>query len=143
MQTSRCTPRWCSVHWTRIASITHESSKSHGKPDCQDAQDKQRTPNLFCPSQKEDALKFLNIHVKECPNIWIRPPQHKWPKSPSTQEGPVLPIGRNLNGDPLARLFRKRQFDKFLSQHGWEKFCNWECSFVHRGKTIVLICASG
>ena len=29
----------------------------------------------------EDAPSLLKIPKSECPDIWIRPPRHKWPKS--------------------------------------------------------------
>ena len=30
---------------------------------------------------REDAPKLLKIPKSECPDIWIRLPRHKWPKS--------------------------------------------------------------
>ena len=51
----------------------------------------------------EDALKLLKIPKSECPDIWIRLPRHKWPKSWSSMEDPVVPIERNLYGHPLFR----------------------------------------
>ena len=77
------------------------------------------------------------------PDIWIRLPQHKWPKSLSSVEDPVVPLERNLYGHPLAGLLWERQFEKILLKHGWEKIPNWECLFVHREKRIILICACG
>ena len=44
----------------------------------------------------EDAPKLLKIPKSECPDIWIRLPRHKWPKSWSSMEDPVVPIERNL-----------------------------------------------
>ena len=32
----------------------------------------------------------------------------------------------------------KRQFEKILLKHGWEKTPNWECLFVHREKGFFL-----
>ena len=86
----------------------------------------------------EDAPKLLKIPKSECPDIWIRPPRHKWPKSWSSMEDPVLPLKRNLYGHPLAGLFWKRQFEKILLKYGWEKVSNWECLFVHREKGFFL-----
>ena len=80
----------------------------------------------------EDARKLLKIPKSECPDIWIRLPRHKWPKSWSSIEDPVVPLERNLYGHPLAGLLWERQFEKILLQHGWEKVSNWECLFVHR-----------
>ena len=62
----------------------------------------------------EDAPKLLKIPKSECPDIWIRLPRHKWPKSWSSMEDPVVPLERNLYGHPLAGLFWKRQFEKIL-----------------------------
>ena len=36
----------------------------------------------------EDAHKLFNIPKSECPEIWIRLPRHKWPKSWSCMEDP-------------------------------------------------------
>ena len=75
----------------------------------------------------------------ECPDIWIRLPQHKWPKSWSSMEDPVVPLERNLYGHPLAGLLWERQFEKILFQHGWEKeVSSWECLFLHREKGLFL-----
>ena len=73
--------------------------------------DKQRTQYLFYTQVKmEDAPKLLKILKSECPDIWIRLPRHKWPKSWSSMEDPVVPLERNLYGHPLAGLLWKRQF---------------------------------
>ena len=34
--------------------------------------------------------------------------------------------------------YGKRQFEKILLKHGWEKIPNWECLFVHREKGLFL-----
>ena len=88
--------------------------------------------------EMEDAPKLLKIPKSECPDIWIRPPRHKWPKSWSSMEDPVVPLERNLYGHPLAGLLWERQFEKFLLKYGWEKVSNWECLFVHREKGLFL-----
>ena len=87
----------------------------------------------------EDAHKLmLKIPKSECPDIWIRLPRHKWPKSWSSMEDPVVPLERNFYGHPLAGLLWERQFEKILLKHGWEKIPNWECLFVHRVKGLFL-----
>ena len=86
----------------------------------------------------EDAPKLLKIPKSECPDIWIRLPRHKWPKSWSSMEDPVVPLERNLYGHLLAGLLWERQFEKVLLKHGWEKIPNWECLFVHREKGLFL-----
>ena len=86
----------------------------------------------------EDAHKLSKIPKSECPDIWIRLPRHKWPKSLSSMEDPVVPLERNLYGHPLAGLLWKRQFEKILLEHVWEKVPNWECLFVHSQKGLFL-----
>ena len=71
--------------------------------------------------EMEDASKLLKIPKSECPDIWIRLPRHKWPKSWSSMEDPVVPLERNLYGHPLAGLLWERQFEKILLGYGWEK----------------------
>ena len=86
----------------------------------------------------EDAPLLSKIPKSECPDIWMRLPRHKWPKSWSSIEDPVVPLERNLYGHPLAGLSWERQFEKILLQHGWEKVSIWECLFVHRQKRLFL-----
>ena len=63
--------------------------------------------SAYTQVKMEDAHKLLKILKSECPDIWIRLPRHKWPESWSSMEDPVVPLERNLNGHPLARLHRK------------------------------------
>ena len=88
----------------------------------------------------EDAHKLLKIPKSKCPDIWIRLPRHKWPKSWSSMADPVVPLERNLYGHPLAGLLWERQFEKILLKHGWEKIPNWECLFVHGEKDYSYLC---
>ena len=81
--------------------------------------------SAYTQVKMEDAPKLLKIPASECPDIWIRLPRHKWPKSWSSIEDPVVPLERNLYGYPLAGLLWERQFGKLLLQHGWEKVSNW------------------
>ena len=82
----------------------------------------------------EDAHKLLKIPKSERPDNWIRLPRHKWPKSWSSMEDPVVPLERNLYGHPLAGLL----CENILLKHGWEKIPNWECLFLHREKGLFL-----
>ena len=86
----------------------------------------------------EDAPKLLKIPKSECPDIWIRLPRHKWSKSWSSMEDPVVPLERNLYGHPLAGLLWKRPSEKVLLKYDWEKVSNWECFLVHREKGLFL-----
>ena len=78
--------------------------------------------SAYTQVKMEDAHKFLKIPKSECPDIWIRLPRHKWPKSLSSMEDPVVPLERNLYGHPLAGLLWERQFEKILLKHGWRNF---------------------
>ena len=82
--------------------------------------------------------QFVKNRKSECPDIWIRLPRHKWPKSWSSMEDPVVPLERNLYGHPLAGLLWERQFEKILLKYSWEKVSTWECLFVHREKGLFL-----
>ena len=94
--------------------------------------------SAYIQVKMEDAHKLLKIPKSECPDIWIRLPRHKWPKSWSSMEDPVVPLARNLYGHPLAGLLWEKQFEKILLKHGWEKIPNWECLFVHHQKGFFL-----
>ena len=69
----------------------------------------------------EDAPKLLKIPKSECPDIWIRLPRHKWPKSWFSMQDPVVLLERNLYGHPLAGLLWESQFEKMLLKYGWER----------------------
>ena len=99
--------------------------------------------SAYTQVKMEDAPKLLKIPKSEGPDIWIRVPRHKWPKSCFSMEDPVVPLERSLYGHPLAGLVWERQLEKILLQHGWEKVSNWECLFVHREKRVILICVCG
>ena len=59
----------------------------------------------------EDAQQLLKIPKSECPDIWIRLPRHKWPKSLSSMEDPVVLLERNLCGYFWAGLLWERQVE--------------------------------
>ena len=54
--------------------------------------------SAYTQVKMEDAPSLLRIPKSECPDIWIRLPRHKWPKSLSRMEEPVVPLERNLCG---------------------------------------------
>ena len=60
----------------------------------------------------QDAPKLQKIPKSGCPHIWSCLPKHKWPKSWSSMEDPVVPLERNLYGHPLAGLSWERQLEK-------------------------------
>ena len=91
--------------------------------------------SAYTQVKMEDAPKLLKIPKAEYPDIGIRLPRLKWPKSWSSMEDPVVPLERklyieepvvplerNLSGHPLAGLLWVRPFEKVLL----EKVPNWE-----------------
>ena len=85
----------------------------------------------------EDASTLLKIPKSECPDVWIRPPKHNWPKSWSSMEDPVVPLEKNLYVHPFAGLYGKGNLRKFY----WNtvgKQLNWECFFVSRARGLFL-----
>ena len=105
-------------------------------PDC----DGQAADAISAYTQKkmEDALKLLKIPKSECPDVRIRLPKHKWPKSWTCKENPVIPHERNLYGHPLAGLVWKDSSKKALVELDWEKVPNWEYFFVHWRQKLFL-----
>ena len=99
-------------------------------PDC-DGQAADAT-SAYTQVKLEDAQKRLKNPNSECPDVWIRLPKHKWPKSWAYIEDHVLLLERNLHGHPPAGLLWERQFEKALIELGWEKVPHWECLFVDR-----------
>ena len=96
--------------------------------------------SAYTQVKMEDAHKLLKVPKSECPDIWIRLPRHKWPKSWSSMEDPVVPLQRNLYGHPLAGLLWERQFEKILLKHGWEKFQIWNVSLFIVRKDNSYLC---
>ena len=91
----------------------------------------------------EDAPTLLKIPKSECPDIWIRLPRHKWPKSWSSMEDPVVLLERNLYGHPLAGLLWERQFEKILLKYGREKVFQSGMLICAPSKRIILIYVCG
>ena len=80
---------------------------SLNNPDCQGAEDKQRTQYLLIP-----CVKILTIPKSECPDVWIRVPRLKWPKSWCSMEDPVVALERNLYGHREAGPYGKGNLRK-------------------------------
>ena len=86
----------------------------------------------------EDAPKILKIPKSECPDVWMRLPRHKWPKSWGKLKIPWVLLERHLYGHPFAGLLWERQCEEVLLELGWEGIPNWECMFVHRKQGLFL-----
>ena len=101
------------IHRTKIISITNDSGKRSwiSSPDCLVEQDKQLMQYPFihkkngrCSQIAQNSKIGMSRHLD-------RLPRHKWPKSWSSLEDPVVPLERNLYGHPLTRLSWERQFE--------------------------------
>ena len=107
------------VHFASLMDICHlKNAELEAKLQ------KYNAVSAYTQVKMEDAPKLLTIPKSECPDIWIRLPRHKWPKSWSSMEDPVVPLERNLYGHPLAGLLWERQFEKIPLKYGWEKVAN-------------------
>ena len=93
IQKSSCTPWWYCIrrfrvlrriHWTRIFSISNDSRQDHGYH-LQIAglrRTSSRRSIRLHPSKHGRSSQIIeNSPKKECPDISIRLPRHKWPKS--------------------------------------------------------------
>ena len=80
----------------------------------------------------EDAHNLFEIPKAECPDIWIRLPWHKWPKSCSSRssrkESVMSSFGRTIMGKAIWEFYWNMA----------ERIPNWECLFVHREKGLFL-----
>ena len=87
----------------------------------------------------EDAPRLLKIPKSECPDIWIRLPRHKWPKSWSNIEDPVVPPERNLHGHPLDGLLWERQFKEVPMVLGMGKSSGLGMLVCSSNTVIILV----
>ena len=78
--------------------------------------------SAFSQVEMEDAPKLQQIPKSECPDVWIRLPRHKRPKSWANIEDLMVPIERKLYGHPVAGLLWERQSEEVFLKHGWEKY---------------------
>ena len=93
--------------------------------------------SAYTQVKMEDASTLFKIPNSECPEIWIRLPKHKWPKSWSSLEDPVVPLERNLYGHLLAGLLWEKQSEKVLLEHGWGQI-KLGMFFVNRAREPFL-----
>ena len=103
----------------------------------------------------EDLHKLLKIPKSECPDIWIRLHRHKWPKSWSGMEDPVVPLERNLYGllwqdcygkgnlrksywNSVGRRFPTGNAYLYTVNKGCSYLCVWLTSnWPDRNKTLI------
>ena len=95
--------------------------------------------SAYTQVKMKDAPKLLTIPKSECPDTWIRLRRHKWPKSWSSMEDPVVLLERNLYGHPLAGLLWETQIEKNpITTRLGEGFQFGMLIFVHLEKVLFL-----
>ena len=87
----------------------------------------------------EDASRLLKIPNPECPDVRIRLTRHKWPKSWSSMEDPVVPLERNLYGHLLAGLLWERQSEGVLIRTWMGKSTELGMSVCSQETRTILI----
>ena len=149
IQRSSRTPRWHCERWFRIVmqsllSRDHQHHKWRLQKwwilyqDYQGcAESAADAVSAYTQVKMQDAHKLLKIPKSECPDIWIRLPRHKWPKSWSSMEDPVVPLERNLYGHPSAGLLWERRIRKSFLERGLEKVDPQQL------ERLILICVCG
>ena len=120
-----CTPRWHFERWFRLLRSIYRARSASQVAAAKVMDVVARLPgwagqaadavSSYTQVKIEDAPTVLKIPRSECPDIWMRLARHKWPKSWSSMEDPVVPLGRNLFGHPLAGLLWERQLEKGTS----------------------------
>ena len=96
--------------------------------------------SAYTQVKMKDAPTLLKIPKSECPDIWIRLPKHKWPKSWSSWKTKLFLLSEICTVILLAGLIWEMQFEKIQLKHGWEKVSNWERLFVHCEKGYSYLC---
>ena len=67
--------------------------------------------SAYTQVKMEDAHKLLKIPKSECPDIWIRLPKRKWPKSLSSMEDAVVPLERTEQGSSASQMTAAKVMD--------------------------------
>ena len=94
--------------------------------------------SAYTQVKMEDASTSLKIPQSECPDIWIRLPKHKRPKSWSSMEDPVVPLERKYVRSSSGRTIMGKAIWKSSIGTRLEKVQNWECLFVNRARGLFL-----
>ena len=93
--------------------------------------------SAYTQVKMEDAPTLLKIPKSECPDIWIRLPRHKWPKSWSSMEDPEICMvilqqdcyGKGnftkSNGNKVGRRFPTGNAYSHTVTKGYSYLCMW------------------
>ena len=130
--------------WDLIVSVLGNVSRvsdGSGKPDS-DAHKRHKSLKRI-NVMFDSAQEILRIPKSECPDIWIRLPRYKWPKSSETIEGSVDLLEWNVYGQPLAGLVWDSQFEEMLLELGGWKSTELRMSLCSQETTIIPFCTRG
>ena len=92
--------------------------------------------SAYTQVKMEDAPKLLKNPKSECPDIWIRLPKNKWPKSWSSVEDPVGPLEKKFVRSPTCGTIMWEAIWESSIGTRLGKSSNWECSFVNRAREL-------
>ena len=92
--------------------------------------------SAYTQVKMEDAPMLLKISKSEFPDFWIRLPRHRWPKSRSNIEDPVVLLERNVYGH--QDCYGKDNSRRFCWNLDGEKFRIGNVFFVHRKQELFL-----
>ena len=120
---------------SRFIGVTDDSSKSNGCHITTTRSRKSSRRNIGLHSGQSGRFQKSQVRMSRYLDTSTKAQMAQIMVS---MEDPVVPLERNLYGHPLAGLLWKRQFEKILLKHGWEKVPNRECLFVHREKGLFL-----
>ena len=73
--------------------------------------------------------------MEDCLNL----PRHKWPKSWSDIEDPVVRLERNVYGHPLADLWWERQFEDVFNGTWMGTSTDMGMSFCSPKTRVILV----
>ena len=92
-------------------------------------------------SKLEDAPRLLKIPKSECPDVWIRLPRHKWPKSWANIEDSRGTSWTKFVWSSTSRqdCYGKDSSRKFWLELGWEKVLELGMSVCSSKTRIILI----
>ena len=90
--------------------------------------------SAYTQVKMEDAPTLLTIPKSECPDIWIRPPKHKWPKSWSSLEDPVVPLAAESVRSSFGRTIMGKAIRESSIEIPLGRSSELECVFVYREK---------
>ena len=86
---------------------------------------------------------YWKIPKAECPDIWIRLPRHKWPKSWSSMEDAVVPLARILYGHLFGRTIMGKAIWENPIKTWMGENSKLGMSLCSSWKRIILICVCG